>query len=116
MVSSNRRRLPAGTSSRMPVLRSSIAVTSRSAAGSASAMGVRWSWVLANWMLRRMLSAVFWPSRGSDASRPSAAACSNSGIEVTPNSFHALEMVLGPSPGTLSRSNMPSGNSDLRLS
>ena len=58
-------------------------------------------------MLLRMFSEVFWPNRGSLASRPSVAAASSSGSESMPSTSWICRILATPSPEMASISTRP---------
>ena len=60
-------------------------------------------------MLLRMFSDVFWPNRGSLASRPSVAAASSSGSESMPSTSWICRILATPSPAMASISTRPGG-------
>ncbi len=107
-TSHRRRTSPAAVARRTPGTRpsASTSVRASSAAWWASRNALAWR---RKAMLFRMLSAVFWPKRGSPASRPSAAAASRSGRESMPSVSWIWRILATPRPEMASISTRPGG-------
>ena len=111
MVSSHRRRDPAGVRLTSPGQASNSCSDTAAQVSAAMPNGVRSERIRWAWICLSMFSADFFPMRGSCARRPSSAACSNSATDEMFSSSTAALTVLGPMPGTSSSSRTFGGSS-----